>query len=963
MLAEEVMETHGLVGQKSFTMKNSVKAFNILSDSLYMNKVLAVIRELSCNAADAQIEAGTSHRPFKIHLPDELAPFFFIRDFGTGLQHEDVLNLYTTYFDSTKSESADATGALGLGSKSPFAVVDDFTVVSYQNGKASTYFAYKNDEGFPCISFVSQDDVETEPNGIKIQFAVRKDKFADFRTNLPVALYHFEPKPEILNVPTIVKKEVIKAQGQNWEIPAKAGSEQTGYYLGDKPIIVMAKISYPLDIEQLRHLFNEDDLYLLDVCKVPIRIYVENRSVDHTPSREHLQYNKKTVATVRRRLKEIYDEIFAKVQEEFAECRNERDISERCSYLSKITKSNLAVDPWKSKKKVFGPKEFETISPIFSHPVLIGEYGKNANNSIYLHSAFSNCGISSYNRVSTVASMASEEFDQFSSDFNDVFSVWNRVEARSFDRYSSFNIAGDDELNEMQKAKAFKTINDLREANLLQARQHLRNRKVTTKHTVKCNSKFLITEDASGKKETTSSVDRRLTDLVATLNSNFVDLVFVIDDYPKEVSSIIRAGYARMLTRDHSDYVVFSNIPRSGGRFTADELKILETTVRNLAKTFNIKVIKGSEIVIPEIISKPEPRAVMDRSSYCAFNILQYTATGQFTETPADKMPEDFQLPGFDDSNVIFIRRQYNAVYLFGDEDSKFNISCDYKIGDAKYEDLEDLIRTISVFAGKSIIKNKVFVVIKTKGQYQKAINKNKSKWKSFTDVITEEVKKLSSDTVKQLAYSLILSRRNGANSFLGTADCLWSTIAEVSGADRQYQYREHHTAVASIMTGLLANWYCCISSLSEKNERTVEQINETLESLPDGKFKDFIEAAGSYLIKNEKLLKEHLLFQVFSSGRDNGVSIYSPRSLVKDPCTLQKIVNSIRGKEFVVHLNDFMLQCKDIVKQYPMLELFSTRFTREETTFLPQNVNRSEKMLKPVVDYVNLIEGANVNV
>ena len=956
MSVEEVMETHGLVGQKSFTMKNSVKAFNILSDSLYMNKVLAVIRELSCNAADAQIEAGTSDVPFEIHLPDELAPYFSIRDFGTGLAHDDVLNLYTTYFDSTKAESADATGALGLGSKSPFAVVDDFTVVSYQDGKASTFFAYKNDEGFPCISFVSQDEAETESNGIKIQFAVRKDKFADFRTNLPMALYHFEPKPTILNVPTSVKKEVIKAQGKNWEIPAK-GNEQTGYYLGDKPIVVMAKISYPLDVAQLKHLLSEDDHYLLNVCNVPIRIYVENRSVDHTPSREHLQYNKKTIATVRRHLKEIYDELFSKIQEEFAHCVFEHEISERCSYLNSITKSNINVDPWKSKKKVFGPKEFEVIVPIFTHGIQLGEYGQNPNNVTYLHNVYSHCGISSYNKVIATAENSNAAFDQFSA--NMVSNVWSRLEIRSFDRYSSFEIKTAEELAEIAASRPGASVEGLQEANLKQARSYLRNRKSAVKHIVKPMSSFVMVENEHGRRVPTTDIDRKSSSVTATVTNHFVDLVFVIDDYPKEVSSVVRAGYARMLTRDYSDYIVFSNIPRSGGRFVDDELKILETTVRILAKELGVKVVKGSEIVVPEIISKPEPRAAMDRSEYCAFNVLEYSTThDHFTETPADKMPESFQLPSFDDDNVVFIRRHYNSLYLFGDDSSAFYIEQESKIGTTSYEELEDLIRIISVFSGKHVLKDKVLVAIKTKGQYQKA--QTKSKWKSLTDIINEEVAKFSKETLKQAAYSLILSKRNGAQELLGNGT-IWPTLASVSGADRQYNYREKHTAASSIMTGVLANWYCSTSDHSTKNSLTIEQIDETLNTLADGKFRDFLKTAAAYFAKNEKLLDEHEMFGEFSSGRDG--SSYTPRSLVKDAYSIQKILYTARGKEFVVHIHDFMLQCQDILARYPMLAVYSSSFTKDESAFITQNVVRSKDTLKHVVDYVNFIEGANVNV
>lgn len=48
-------------GQKpiDFKISNSPEFFNILSKSLYSNPKLAVIREILCNAWDAQIESGT----------------------------------------------------------------------------------------------------------------------------------------------------------------------------------------------------------------------------------------------------------------------------------------------------------------------------------------------------------------------------------------------------------------------------------------------------------------------------------------------------------------------------------------------------------------------------------------------------------------------------------------------------------------------------------------------------------------------------------------------------------------------------------------------------------------------------------------------------------------------------------------------------------------------------------------
>ena len=100
--AEAVLSNVGEIGE--FRIRNSAKAFNILSSGLYANKVKAIIRELSCNAIDSHTAAGTK-QPFEVHLPTTLEPWFSIRDFGTGLSHDQVTKIYTTYFESTKTNS------------------------------------------------------------------------------------------------------------------------------------------------------------------------------------------------------------------------------------------------------------------------------------------------------------------------------------------------------------------------------------------------------------------------------------------------------------------------------------------------------------------------------------------------------------------------------------------------------------------------------------------------------------------------------------------------------------------------------------------------------------------------------------------------------------------------------------------------------------------------------------------
>ena len=128
------VESSGVSGESGFKLKSSKHAFQLLSSGLYTNKIQAVIRELSCNAADAHVLNSNQKTAFDVKLPNRLDSQFYVRDYGPGLSDDGVMNLYTTYFESTKSESNDFTGGFGVGSKSPFAYTDMFTVESIHTG-------------------------------------------------------------------------------------------------------------------------------------------------------------------------------------------------------------------------------------------------------------------------------------------------------------------------------------------------------------------------------------------------------------------------------------------------------------------------------------------------------------------------------------------------------------------------------------------------------------------------------------------------------------------------------------------------------------------------------------------------------------------------------------------------------------------------------------------------------------
>ncbi|CAB5224299.1 HATPase_c domain containing protein [uncultured Caudovirales phage] len=166
----ETVQANGLGAGGAFTIAASAKAFEVLSSNLYQNKTLAVIREIACNAADAHRAAGLPISKIAVHLPTYSEMYFAVRDYGTGLSTDDVLSLYTTYFRSTKDKDNSQIGGFGLGSKSPFAVADQFTVTSWHGGMKTTFVCFKNN-GTPEVNTVGSTPCGSE-TGLEVRVAV-----------------------------------------------------------------------------------------------------------------------------------------------------------------------------------------------------------------------------------------------------------------------------------------------------------------------------------------------------------------------------------------------------------------------------------------------------------------------------------------------------------------------------------------------------------------------------------------------------------------------------------------------------------------------------------------------------------------------------------------------------------------------------------------------------------------------
>lgn len=299
----------GITEVGEFRIRNSAKAFSILSSGLYSNKIRAIIRELSCNAADSHVESGSKDLPFDIHLPNAMEPWFSIRDYGTGLTHDQVTNIYTTYFESTKTDSNEFVGALGLGSKSPFSYSDNFSVTAIRDGIKNNYSAFINDHGVPSVARMSTSETD-EPSGVEIQMAVTDtNDFYKFADEATYVFHSFTLKPNVTGNNRYDERSVTYKQTDMVSgVHLVEHSPIRGVY------IVMGSIPYPIDMPNPEN--NLGELANLLDRNNNIEINVDIGDVDFQPSREGLSYTPRTIVAIRKKLQLLNTSLAKIIKEE-----------------------------------------------------------------------------------------------------------------------------------------------------------------------------------------------------------------------------------------------------------------------------------------------------------------------------------------------------------------------------------------------------------------------------------------------------------------------------------------------------------------------------------------------------------------------------------------------------------------------------------------------------------------------
>jgi len=289
---------------KSFTINASAEAFKILSNDLYSNKVRAVIRELVSNALDSHIEA-INPCPVLVHLPCDKESWFSVKDNGTGMSDNDIMTLYTTFFKSTKDEKVEQIGKLGLGSKCPFCINDNFTVISRFNKVKRTYKCFIDKNKGPMISKLGQEDT-IEHNGLEVKVDVASKYFSQFEKEAKYIFKFIDATPVFCKNKSVdIPKREILLKGSSWEIISRESSLYPYSYYGVNLTAIQANTPYEIN----NTIFKYDYEYRILIKSTKLDINFPNNSLSFTPSREELSYDDETKNAIFNKIKDIIDEI------------------------------------------------------------------------------------------------------------------------------------------------------------------------------------------------------------------------------------------------------------------------------------------------------------------------------------------------------------------------------------------------------------------------------------------------------------------------------------------------------------------------------------------------------------------------------------------------------------------------------------------------------------------------------
>jgi len=350
---DNISDISGEVITTEFALEANESMIQMLTQSVYKDPILAVIREWSTNACDACL-MGNKPVKFDVHLPTTEDTTFFVRDYGIGLSKQDVVTIFSTLGASTKRDSNLVNGTLGIGRMAGLAVADAFTVESFLEGIHSTY-VISMQKGKPVT--IDMGSVPTaEENGIKISLDVPYSDISVFKEKASLLYIHFDYKPNLNLKDIVIELDTTGHISEDWYIAKNDRTYSISNY------VVMCQVCYEIPNDYVVKNKGFKNL----VLKAPAG------SVTFNPGRESLSLDKKTVEFINNAFIEIEKEYVEAAVASMALANNDKELMARYTAVTKAVPSNIIdlIDP-----TPFASDEFKTL-------FTVGGYARSTNSNI-----------------------------------------------------------------------------------------------------------------------------------------------------------------------------------------------------------------------------------------------------------------------------------------------------------------------------------------------------------------------------------------------------------------------------------------------------------------------------------------------------------------------------------------------------------------------------------------------------
>lgn len=249
--------------------------------NLYADRHLAVVREYVSNAVDATRVAGSSE-PVLVTTPTLIEPNFVVTDRGTGMSRDEVEATYLAFAASSKRDSNELVGGLGVGAKSAWTLAESFLVDTVKDGRRTTVRAARNLEHQVLVAGAPSDLPDGTTVIVPVEVAGHVDTWN--RVVREVASAHDEGA-------VLVDGEPVDslAGGSSWIGPVAC---RRVHRPDHSTVIIRSGGALFSSVPEVTKRVTEATRLLACVIELPIG------SFDHTPSRESVIASERTMAAV-----------------------------------------------------------------------------------------------------------------------------------------------------------------------------------------------------------------------------------------------------------------------------------------------------------------------------------------------------------------------------------------------------------------------------------------------------------------------------------------------------------------------------------------------------------------------------------------------------------------------------------------------------------------------------------------